>query len=122
MVRLDYIICCCVTVLYATTSEVLSNKQMDHLEFESKSLPIVRAMQEILWKFYYHTTPTLFIKMGSDVAAADSVVSELVDQLVYEESGKLFLTFVIENFTTESHQNYRRSYNLFVVDNYSAFR
>lgn len=120
MVRSNYIICCCVTVtvLYVT-SKVLASKSIDYLE--PKPLSIVRAMQKILRKFYYHTATTLFIKMGYDVAV-DTMVSELVDQLVQTESGKLLLTFVIENCTTVSYQNHRRSYNLFVVDNYVGFR
>ncbi|KAG4066326.1 hypothetical protein HA402_000550 [Bradysia odoriphaga] len=120
MVRSNYIICCCVTVtvLYVTT-EVLASKSIDY--FEPKPLSIVNAMQKILRNFYYRTATTLYVKMSYDVAV-DTIVSELVDQLVQTESGKLFLTFVIENCTTAVYQNYRRSYNLFVVDNYVGFR
>lgn len=123
MARSDFIICCCITVLYVAyvmASEVSPSKKLD--SFGPKSMTIVRAMQEILRTFYYQTASTLYIKVGSNLTAADSFVSELVDQLVHIESGKLFLTFVIENGTTPLYQNYRRTYNLFVVDNYDAFR
>lgn len=97
------------------------NDIMDYSK--SHSTVIVNAMHDILWNFYYKSASTITIRMRSNPTIhTEFKVDELVGQLINNESEIHFLTYIIENTTKVLHQDYRRYFNLFVVDNYESFR
>lgn len=79
---------------------------------------IADATRQILWKFHYESTSNIFIRL----AYSDLKVDDLVTRLIDIENEKTFSSYVLENTSEVPNLNYRRYFNLVVIENCNIFR
>lgn len=95
---------------------IMNNNTIDISD--SFSSIIADATRHIFWKFYYKSTSNIFIRL----AYTDTKVDDLITRLINIENEKIYSSYVIENIATVPHLNYRRYFNVFLVENYDNFR
>lgn len=85
-------------------------------EIDSTAKLFASAAREILTQFYVNITTTVFITIGSETNEIKDILGSTIN------TGKLPLTYVIEESGYVNGKKHRRYFNLFIVDTYESFQ
>lgn len=102
-------------------SSIRTTETLDPVDVSTPA--IVRAMENIIDRFYRIRTKKLFIMEQTSVSMSHGPSPiEIAGEIVRFEREHLSMAYVIENHTSAQFGSYHRFFNVFLVDSYESFR
>lgn len=79
-----------------------------------ESSALIHALSNIMYRFYFKQTTTIFIMEPS--------TSDIVDAMIKSQHDQTVIAYVIESQITVNHNIVYRTFNIFLIDSYESFR